>query len=136
MLAVVVFYGELHGLDAPEVVVVDLMMTAGHGSGLGAEEKPELADQRADEVHVLDVRLGAQAAEQLPVLRVHGGVKEQGVLSRGPLHDALDLLLAADPGKDVHPRHVAVELGEDRAGDLLGRVPRRVREDHDLLLHD
>jgi hypothetical protein len=68
------------------------------------------------------------------VLGVYGRVQQQRVIRGGALDDALDLPDAADAREDVDPRDLGVELSEHRAGDLLGRVARRVGEDHDLLL--
>src|SRR6185312_15847585 len=119
---VVVAHGELHRLDAPEVLVADGVQQARHALRLRPEIRRQLRHERADQIDRVDVLLVAQPAQELAMRRRHHREHDERVHLLGAVHDRSHLRL--EPHARVHAQlhRNRRELQERRAHDLLGRL--------------
>jgi hypothetical protein len=131
LLAVVALDGELHRLDAPEVLLREGEHGARHVDGLPVEEGGELHDERADEIERLDLQLVARGVDVLAQLGAHHGEDDERPLLGCALEDRAGRFLGAHPGMEPDVRSRVRELQHGGTHDLLRRLPRRVTEDVD-----
>jgi rubredoxin len=130
-------HGELHGLDAAEVLVGQREQGARQVDGLSLQEGAQLADEGADDVDGLDLELGRHAVDVLAQLRAHDGEHQERALAGAALDHRAGDLLGADAGVQPDLGAGLGELEQRGADHLLRSLTGRIAQHVDVtrLLH-
>ena len=136
LLAVVAFDRELDRLDPTKVLLRQRHLTGRDVHGIGFEVVADLADQRADHVHVPDAETGGLLVEVVPELRTHQCEHDHGLLGGRAFQNGGQATSVSNTPLELQPHAMVGELKERSSRYSLGSLASRVAYNvDDLRIH-